>query len=101
MNEQKLKGMLGLALRARQAAAGMEACRILVRSGQCGVLLMDGAAGDNTRRRCEQMCAGAGTPFRILPEGTIGEATGKSSFILGIRIGSMAEQIVNILNTGS
>ena len=75
MNGQKLKGMLGLALRARQAALGMDACRILIRAGKCGVLLLDGGAGPNTRKRAEELCERNGTPLRILPEGMIGEAT--------------------------
>ena len=45
MNETKLKGMLGLALRARQASLGMDACRILIRSGKCGIMLLDGETG--------------------------------------------------------
>ena len=91
MNRQKLKGMLGFALRARQAAAGMDACRIMIRSGQCGVLLVDGASGENTRKRAEEMCSRTETPFRILPEGLILESTGRENRVLGLRKGPMAE----------
>ena len=94
MNARRIGGMLGLALRARQAAAGMDACRILVRSGECGVLLLDGAAAENTRKRAEELSGRSGTPVVILPEGLIEEATGKSNIILGIRKGSFAEQIL-------
>ena len=94
MNARRIGGMLGLALRARQAAAGMDACRILVRSGECGVLLLDGAAAENTRKRAEELGGRSGTPVVILPENLIEETTGKGNIILGIRKGSFAEQIL-------
>ena len=94
MNEQKLAGMLGLTIRAGQASAGMDACRILIRSGECGVLLIDSGTADNTRKKAEEMCERTGTPRRILPEGLIEAATGKSNMILGLRKGSFAEQIL-------
>ena len=99
MNVQKLKGMLGLALRARQAAPGMDACRIMVRSGNCGLVLLDGEAGPNTRKRAEEMCARTGTPVRTVPEGMIREATGKSNIVIGIRKGSFAETIAGCCDT--
>ena len=94
MNEQKLKGMIGLAVRARQASAGADACRMLIRSGECGVLLIDGGTADNTREKAEEICERTGTWKRILPEGLIEAATGKNNRILGIRKGSFAEQIL-------
>ena len=92
MNGQKLKGMLGLALRARQAALGMDACRILIRAGKCGVLLLDGGAGSKTRKRAEELCERNGTPLRILPEGMIGEATGRDNMVLALQKGSFADK---------
>ena len=92
MNGQKLKGMLGLALRARQAALGMDACRILIRAGKCGVLLLDGGAGPNTRKRAEDLCERNGTPLRILPEGMIEEATGRDNMVLALQKGSFADK---------
>ncbi len=100
MNGQKMKGILGFAAKARQIAAGMDACRLLIRSGRCGVLLMDNLTGPNTRKKAEELSAAAGTPLMILPEGMIEAATGKSSMILGVAAGSFAEQIKAILNTG-
>ena len=93
MNGQKLRGLIGLALRARQASAGADACRILIRSGNCGILLLDGAAGPNTRKKAEALCRQAGVPLAVLPEGMIGEATGRSSMMIGLHQGSFADQI--------
>ena len=96
MNEQKLAGMLGLTIRAGQASAGMDACRILIRSGNCGVLLIDGETRGNTRKKSEDLCRQTGTPVVILPPGTIERATGKDNRVLAIRKGSFTEQILQI-----
>ena len=92
MNERKLAGLLGFAVKARQAAAGADACRTLIRSGKCGVLLLDDGAGPNTRKRAEELCERNGTPLRILPEGMIGEATGRDNMVLALQKGSFADK---------
>ena len=97
MNGQKMAGMLGLAMRARQAAAGMDACRIMIRSGKCGVLLADEAAAPGTREKAEAMARQAGVPYRVLPSGMILDATGRDNRIIAIREGSFAEQIISML----
>ena len=94
MNIQHLNGMLGLAVRARQAAAGTDACRILVRTGQCGVLLVDGAAGPNARKKAEQLCGRSAIPVITLPEGAIEAATGRSCMVMAVRKGSFADRII-------
>ena len=99
MNEQKLAGMLGLAVRAGKASAGMDACRFLIRSGKCGVLLLDGETQENTRNKAEDLCRQTGTPVMMLPPGLIERATGKTNRVLAIQEGSFAEQILN-LNDG-
>lgn len=99
MNEQKVAGMLGFAVRSRQAAAGMDACRIMIRSGKCGVLLLDDAAGPNTRKRAEDLCRQERIPMMILTAGLIGRATGKSCMVMAIQKGSFSEQILK-LNEG-
>ena len=96
MNEQKLAGMLGLAVRAGQVAAGMDACRILIRSGNCGVLLIDGETRGNTRKKAEDLCRQTGTPSAVLPPGTVGRATGKDNRVLAVRKGSFADTILKI-----
>lgn len=96
MNEQKLAGMLGLAVRARQAAAGADASRIMIRSGQCGVLLMDDGAGPNTRKKAGDLCRQTGTPLVLLPSGMIERATGKGSMLIAIREGSFAEPFLQM-----
>ena len=97
MNERKMCGMIGLAVRARQAAAGMEACRIMIRSGQCGVLLADGKISTGSRQKAEGMARQGNVPFRVLPSGMILAAAGRDNMIVAIRQGSFAEQIISML----
>ena len=94
MNEQKLAGILGLATRARQTAAGMDACRIMIRSGKCGVLLLDGEAGPNTRKKAEDLCRQNGIPMVSVPAGLISRATGKSNMIIAVQEGSFSDQFL-------
>ena len=96
MNEQKLSGMLGLAVRARQTSAGMDACRLMIRSGKCGVLLLDGESAENTRKKAENLCRMTGAAMMILSSGLIRKATGKTNMVMAVQKGSFAEQILTI-----
>lgn len=87
MNETRVMGMLGLALRARQAALGADTCERMIRSGKCGVLLIDGDASENTRRKAEGWCRKSGTRMVILPAGMIGQTTGKGHMMIAVAEG--------------
>ena len=93
MNENRIKGLLGLSVRARQASVGTDACRILIRSGRCGLLLLDGGTGPNTRRQFIELCDKYDVPDGILPEGMIGESTGRNVMVFGLQKGSFSEKI--------
>ena len=41
MDERRMKGLMGLCVRAGQAVFGEEACRKSITGGQCGILLLD------------------------------------------------------------
>lgn len=96
MNDQKLSGLIGLAFKARQAVSGMEACRVLCRSGKCGVILLDDDAGTNTRKKAEEICRRSGSELRILPAGMIERATGRCNIIIAVCKGSFADTICKI-----
>jgi ribosomal protein L7Ae-like RNA K-turn-binding protein len=96
VNEQKLTGMIGLAIRSGQTAAGMDASRIMIRSGQCGVLLLDSDIGPNSRKKAGDLCRTTGTPMMLLPPGMIEKATGKSNMVISVRKGSFAEQLLKM-----
>ena len=94
MNNERITGLIGLALRSRQAVLGAEACRIMIRSGNCGVMLIDASAGTNTRKKTEEQCERAGIPLKTVPPGSIEQITGRSNMLIAIREGSFSETII-------
>ena len=97
MDEWRMKGLMGLCVRAGQAAFGEEGCRKVIEKGQCGILLMDGGISTNSRKRYEDLCERTGTRTAILPEGLLWDATGKPGAAMAVKEGSFAEQIVQLL----
>lgn len=95
MTEERMKGLLGLALRARQAAAGQDACSMLIRNGKCGALLIDGDAAANTRKKYEDLCRRTGTPVITLPAGLIEKATGRTNMAMALQKGNFAQQFTD------
>ena len=99
MDESRLKGILGLAVRAGQAAFGEDGCRKLLESGKCGILLLDEAASANTRKRYESLCGRTGTRMAVLPEALIEDATGRQNIVMAVIKGGFAEQAERCLRT--
>ena len=97
MNNEKISGLIGLAVRSRQAVFGADACRIMIRSGRCGVLIIDGSAGPNTRKKAVEMCARSDVPVKTVHEGTIGGITGRTSMVMAVRQGTFAEALISEL----
>ena len=89
--------MLGLAVRTREACFGNEACRKMAESGKCGVVLLDEETGPNTREKYREICGRYGIALVILPQGLIGEATGKTNRVMALRKGAFAEQVTACL----
>lgn len=96
MNEQKLKGILGLSVRARQACFGEDACRRMISSGPGSILLLDGEASENTRKKYRELCDRTGTELILLPPGMIPEATGRSNMAMALSKGAFAEQVLRL-----
>ena len=51
MDENRLKGLMGLCLRAGQAVFGEEGCRSAIRNGSCGVLLLDRGISEGSGKK--------------------------------------------------
>ena len=93
MNEKRLRGLMGLCVRAGQAVFGEDSCLKALRSGQAAVLLMDGGISEGSASKYGQACSGEGVPLFRLPEGLLEEATGRPGRAMAVRKGSVAEQI--------
>ena len=97
MDERRMKGLMGLCVRAGQAVFGEEACRKSITGGQCGILLLDSGISENSRKRYEDLCGHTGTKMALLPAGLLGEATGKPGTAMAVKQGSFSEQMLQIL----
>lgn len=100
MNEAKIKGLMGLSVRAGQAAFGEDGCLTRVRSGRCGVLLVDGGASERTREKYESACRHASVRMLLLPEGLLETATGRPGMAMTIAPGGLAEQLLRLADEG-
>ena len=89
--------MLGLAVRAREACFGDDACRKLIETGKCGIVLLDEETGPNTRKKYQELCERTGTPLAFLPKGLIEEATGRANRVAALKKGAFAEQMTACL----
>ena len=95
--ENKLRGLMGLCVRARQAVFGEDGCMKTIRGGNCGVLLLDSGASQATRDKYRGVCANANTPMVELPEGLLHEATGKPGVAMAILKGGFANQVQQMM----
>ena len=90
MNEQRLRGLMGLCLRAGQGIFGEDSCLKALRNGQAALLLMDEGISPGSAEKFERLCAREEIPLRRLPEGFLGEATGKPGRVMAVRPGGFA-----------
>ena len=97
MDERKLAGLMGLCVKARQAVFGEDGCLKSIRNGACGVLLLDGRASQATREKYTGVCRHAGVPMAQLPEGLLGQATGKPGVAMAVNKGGLCQQIIKLL----
>lgn len=94
MDEQKFIGMLGLAVKARQAQLGAGRALDSIRANKAALVLLDEEASDNTRKRFENACLFHEVECLILPPGLLGRAAGKSdAMVAAILKGGMAERL--------
>jgi ribosomal protein L7Ae-like RNA K-turn-binding protein len=97
MDERRMKGLMGLCVRAGQAVFGEDGCRRAVSGGQCGLLLLDGEISENSRKRYEELCERTGTRTVLLAPGLLEEATGKPGTAMAVKKGSFSDQMISCL----
>lgn len=97
MNEQRLKGLMGLCVRAGQGIFGEDSCLKALRNGQAGLLILDGEISEAAEEKYRQLCRREGVRAAKLREGLLWEATGKPGKAMAVRKGSFAQQMAEIL----
>ena len=96
MDEQRLRGLMGLTVRARQTVFGEDACLKAIRSGECALLLLDEGASAATAEKYTGSCEAAGVPLVQLREGLLWEATGRPGKAMAVKPGGLADQLLRI-----
>ena len=100
----RLKGLMGLCVRARQAVFGEDGCLKTIRAGSCGVILVDEGASQATKEKYRGACLHAGVTVAWLPEGLLYDATGRPGVAMAVPMKSgLAEQLKQLIteNTAS
>ena len=97
MNEKRLKGLMGLCVRAGQGTFGEESCLKALRSGQAALMLIDESISKRAAEKAENLCARQNIPAYRLPEGMLAEATGKPGKTMTVRAGNFVQQIISCL----
>ena len=98
MDERRMKGLMGLCVRAGQAVFGEDGCRRTITGGRCGILLADSNISERSRKRYEELCDRAGTKMVLLTPGLLEEATGKPGAAMAVKQGSFSEQICSAVS---
>ncbi len=97
MDEKRLKGYMGLSVRAGQAVFGEDGCMKTIREGGCGILLMDAEISEKSGKRYREACEKEGVRIGVIPEGWLNEATGKPGMAMAVRAGTLADMIFSCL----
>jgi len=101
MNEQtenRVVSFLGLCMRAGRVISGQEACVDLVRQGEAALVLMDGSASDNTRKRLTDACRSHNAPIYELSAGALGQSIGKKGrMVIALKNDGMAQKLLTLL----
>ena len=94
---RRVRGLMGLCVRARQAVFGEDGCLKTIRSGQCGALLLDDGASAATREKYRGACERSGVALIGLPEGLLYEATGRPGVAMAVLSGGLAQQLTGLI----
>jgi len=97
VDENKLRGLMGLCVRARQATFGMDGCLKAVRTSQAGVALLDAGASAATKDKFLSACEHHGIPVHVVPQGLLQEATGRPGVTMTVAQGGLANQLRSLL----
>lgn len=94
----KLRGMLGLAQRAGKLISGTDLTVAAVRSGKAVVALLDAGASENAEKKLSDACKSHGVPLMRLPEELLAESTGKDGRMMGaLTDRGFAEKIILLI----
>lgn len=95
---ERLRGLMGLAMRAGQVTLGANLALNVIKSGKAALVLLDEDASENTRKKLMDACAFRAIPIYMLPHGLIDDACGKDSrYAAALKAGGLADKIRQLL----
>lgn len=96
--ENRVTSFLGLCMRAGRITSGQEACVDLIRRQEAALVLLDGSASDNTRKRIIDACHSHDAPAWELSANALGQAIGKRGrMVIALQDDGMAQNLLNLL----
>ena len=98
MNEARLKGLMGLCVRAGQSIFGEDSCLKALRAGQAALLILDDGISEKSAEKLERVCEREKIPRVRLAKGLLEQATGRPGMAMSVRSGSFAEQMIRCLD---
>ena len=101
MDEQKVRGLMGLSVRAGMAVFGEDGVQKSVRKKEAACVLLDRAISEKSLDRYRSVCTHAGVPMYILPEELLWRATGRPGMAMAVRTGGLANQLIGLLSDGN
>ena len=82
--EERLRGLLGIAMRAGRLITGADTVLNTVRAGKAQLVLADEAASENTLKKVKDACIYHHAAIMYLPQGLLESATGRDGRMLGV-----------------
>ena len=76
MNEERLRGLIGLCQRAGKMQSGADLAVKAIRKGSCRLALIDEKAAANTVKKITDSCIYYHVPYLLLPAGLLEQACG-------------------------
>jgi ribosomal protein L7Ae-like RNA K-turn-binding protein len=99
MTDEKLRGIIGLAVRARQIVLGETMTIQAIRSNHAELALLDDSASANAFKKITDACENHAVPLAIVESSFLDGATGKDGRkAAAILKGSLANQALKILS---
>ena len=101
-NNEKIKGLLGLARRAGKLIFGTEACISNIEKKKIKLILIASDAAERTKLNFENICEKYSIPIlEVLDEEEMSKAIGRTNkVVVGIEDVNFSKEIVKIINGG-
>ncbi|MBQ8159143.1 MAG: hypothetical protein IJ083_00200 [Clostridia bacterium] len=97
MNENSVRGLIGLCVKTGKAQFGESRCLGAIRGGKGAVLLLDRAASENTKKRYRHACVYYHVKMVMMPEDLIARASGRDVMAVCMLHSELTEKLMVLL----